>query len=82
MQKITGDEFDALPSGGRGRSQKIFGQLLSLQPGEGLIVTKADWSTRKAAPTRKARYIEKKYNRKFTDIRLADDLGWAFKRVK
>ena len=82
MQKITGDEFDGLGSGGRGRSRMVFSQLLSLQPGEGLIVTKADWGPRKGAPTKKARYIEKKYSRKFTDIRLADKSGWAFKRVK
>jgi hypothetical protein len=82
MKKITADEFDALGSGGRGRSKKVFSQIFSLLPGEAVIITKADWGTRKGAPTKKARYIEKKFNRKFTDIRLADGSGWAVKRVK
>ena len=82
MKKLTAEEYEQLALGGRGRSGRIFNELLNLKKGEVLVVTKQDWGTRKHSPMRKARYIEKKYKRRFHSRRLLDGSGWAIQRTE
>ena len=82
MKKLTESQYKSLPLGGSGRSSRIYDKLINLKPGEALIVTKADWGTRKHAPTRKARYISKKLKWQFKSHRLEDLSGWVMLRVK
>ncbi|MGE0567182.1 MAG: hypothetical protein AB7O73_04475 [Bacteroidia bacterium] len=81
MRKITAEEFNSLPIKGRGRSSDIFNGLINLKSGEGLLIDKSDWN-RKATPSSLVRYIEKRYNIKFEYGALANDQGWAVKRLE
>lgn len=82
MKKLTENQYNALPLGGTGRSTRIYDKIINLKPGEAVIVTKTDWGTLSNAPSRKARYIAKKYKWHFKTNRLEDMSGWVIKRVK
>ena len=80
MKKLSSEEFAQLPIKGKGRSSAVFNTLINLQEGEGLLIEQKDW-TRKAAPSALIRYIEKKYQMKFSFGTLANGSGWAVQRI-
>ena len=81
MRKLTTVEFDALPLRGRGKASPFWIEIFKLMPGEGLLIERQEWK-RKYIPTIIARNIEKKYNRVYQTGSLADQSGWAVKRIK
>ena len=80
MKKLSSEEFAQLPIKGKGRSSAVFNTLINLQEGEGLLIEQKDWN-RKAAPSALIRYIEKKYQMKFSFGTLANGAGWAVQRI-
>lgn len=80
MKKLSAEEFAQLPIKGKGRSSAIFNSLINLKEGEGLLIEPKDWH-RKAAPSSLVRYIEKKYQMKFSFGALANGSGWAVQRL-
>lgn len=84
IKKITGEEFDQLPFKGWGRSSPAYHAIIGLKVNEAVIITKADWKRNKP-PSGICRAIEMKYKHKavkYTCKRLADDSGWAIKRLQ
>ena len=82
-KKITSEEFDELKIKGWGRSSPFYNELIALKPGEGLVVLKSQWR-RSKPPSNVCRYIEKKFRErkmKYKCVALADNTGWAIKRV-
>jgi hypothetical protein len=55
--------------------------VLEIEVGKILFIEPEDWQ-RKRPPTTVARYIEKKYGRKFLTYRHAGGKGWYVKRVQ
>lgn len=80
MKKLSAEEFAQLPIKGKGRSSIVFNSLINLKEGEGLLIEKKDWN-RKAAPSALIRYIEKKYQMKFSFGTLTNGSGWAVQRL-
>ena len=80
MKKLSAEEFSQLSVKGKGRSSAVFNSLINLQEGEGLLIEQKDW-TRKAAPSSLVRYIEKKYQMKFSFGALENGSGWAVQRL-
>jgi uncharacterized protein (DUF2249 family) len=80
MKKLSAEEFAQLPIKGKGRSSVVFNSLINLKEGEGLLIEQKDWN-RKAAPSSLIRYIEKKYQMKFSFGTLTTGSGWAVQRL-
>ena len=80
MKKLNATEVSAVGSAGKGRLTRVSAMAATLQPGEGLIVTRSDWKS-KDAPYRVVNYLAKKTGRTFKSSRLADGTGWLIVRV-
>lgn len=80
MRKLSAEEFSELSIKGKGRSSAVFNSLINLKEGEGLLIEQKDWN-RKAAPSALVRYIEKKYQMRFSFGALANGSGWAVQRL-
>lgn len=80
MKKLSAEEFSQLSIKGKGRSSAVFNSLINLKEGEGLLIEQKDWN-RKAAPSALVRYIEKKYQMRFSFGALANGTGWAVQRL-
>jgi uncharacterized protein (DUF2249 family) len=80
MKKLSAEEFSQLSIKGKGRSSAVFNSLINLKEGEGLLIEQKDWN-RKAAPSALVRYIEKKYQMRFSFGALANGSGWAVQRL-
>lgn len=80
MKTLSAEEFAQLPIKGKGRSSVVFNSLINLKEGEGLLIEQKDWN-RKSAPSALIRYIEKKYQMKFSFGTLTNGSGWAVQKV-
>ena len=80
MQKLNAEQAAAITLIKSGRESMVSAMIKQLQPGEALVITRADWKA-KGAPYRIANAIEKKLNRKFEKGRMPDGSGWVVKRV-
>ena len=80
MRKISDEEYQNLVVKGRGRSSKVFSEILGLKPGENLIIEKADWKKRYPI-ARITSYIGKRNSSKFSTASLVDGTGWVVKRI-
>lgn len=80
MKKLSAEEFSQLSIKGKGRSSAVFNSLINLKEGEGLLIEQKDWN-RKAAPSALVRYIERKYQMRFSFGALANGTGWAVQRL-
>jgi hypothetical protein len=80
MRKITKDEFLKMPVKGRGGSSPVYTEILNLQPGEYLVIEKAEWKKRQP-PSRVSSYIGKRNSRKFKSFSLLDNSGWVVERI-
>lgn len=83
FKKLSSEEFDQLPIKGWGRSSPTYNAILSLRPGEALVILKSQWRRNKS-PSSTCRAIEKKFESmklKYKCVALADDSGWAIKRL-
>lgn len=84
FKKITAEEFDQLKIKGWGRSSPTYNAIIGLKVDEAVIILKSQWRRNKA-PSSACRAIEKKWkhlNLKYKCVTLADDSGWAIKRLK
>ena len=81
MKIIEAEEANQLVPLTGGRETAVSGRLKMLKPGQALIIERGEWKA-KYAPTRIARYIEKKYGWKFSGGRLPDASGWILQRVE
>ena len=82
-KKLTSEEFDQLRIKGWGRSSPHYNAIISLKVGEAVVIPKAGWRSNKT-PSTKCRRIEKKFASmkvKYKCVALADDSGWAIKRL-
>ncbi len=80
MEKINQEQFNQLLFAGKRTPTGWFSQLISLKPGEGIILRKEEWK-RKSSPLSTASHIKRKYGWKFKGGKLADGTGWAVMRV-
>ena len=80
IKKITSEEFDNLSLHGRGSTSPVYNAIISLKPGEALVMEKSSWKA-KYAPTLIVKRIEKKYPMRFRRGALPDRIGWAVKRI-
>jgi hypothetical protein len=80
MQKLTASEYDNLEKINTGRSSVFYDAILNLKIHESLIIEKREWKMYRT-PSRICRYLEKKYSVKYICATLADESGWAIKRV-
>ncbi|MEO8151159.1 MAG: hypothetical protein ABI723_26240 [Bacteroidia bacterium] len=80
MKIIEKSEFDQLITKGRGRTTPIRSALLTLQPGQAVVIHKKDWKV-KYTPFSIATQIERKHGVTFKKVSLADGSGWAIQRV-
>ena len=83
LKKITSEEFDQLRVKGWGRSSPVYNAIMGLKVGEALMIPKAGWNSNKT-PSTKCRAIEKKFKSrklKYKCVALADNTGWAVKRL-
>ena len=83
FKKISAEEFENLNIKGWGRSSPTYNAILNLQAGEVVIILKSQWRRNKA-PSSVCRQIEKKFPQKklsYKCVALADDSGWAIKRL-
>ena len=78
---MTREELESQPWRGRGGSSKVYRGVLAMEIGGIIWIDNEDWGKRKYSPTRVVRYIEKKYNRKYTVLRHAAQTGWAVERL-
>ena len=81
--KLTSEEFDQLRIKGWGRSSPTYNAIFGLRVGEAVVILKTQWRSNKP-PSRACRAIEKKwasYKLKYKCVALADDSGWAIKRL-
>ncbi len=81
MKPISNEDFDNLPTQGRGRASNVFTWILNLKPGENILIEKKDWQ-RKRKLTTIASYIGKRYQRKFKTKTMPDGSGWAVRRTE
>lgn len=83
FKKITSEEFDQLPIKRAGRSSPVYDAIISLRTGEAIEIPKAGWKRNKP-PSAICRSIEKKFadmKVKYKCVALADNSGWAIKRL-
>lgn len=83
FQKLTAEEFDQLPIKGWGRSSPVYNAIISLKVNEGVVILKSQWKRNKP-PSGICRSIEKKFagmKIKYKSVALADNSGWAIKRI-
>ena len=84
IEKITPEEFDQLKIKIRGRSSPAYNAIFNLRAGEAIKIKKEDWRSSSKTPSAKCRLLEKKYaaqKLKYVCVALADDSGWAVKRL-
>ena len=85
FKKITGEEFDQLRIKGWGRSSPTYNAIIGLKVGEAVIILKTQWRRNKS-PSSACRAIEKRWGKlkfvlKYKCVALADNSGWAIKRI-
>jgi hypothetical protein len=83
FKKLTAEEFDQLSVKGWGRSSPTYHAIIGLKKDEAVIIPKAGWKRNKP-PSSICRSIEKKFASmkvKYKCVALADDSGWAIKRI-
>ncbi|MCG3167474.1 MAG: hypothetical protein POELPBGB_03266 [Bacteroidia bacterium] len=83
FQKLTAEEFDQLRIKGWGRSSPTYHAIIGLHLGEAIMIPKSGWKRNKP-PSSICRSIEKKFASmkvKYKCVALADDSGWAIKRI-
>lgn len=83
FKKLTPEEFDQLPIKGWGRSSPVYHAIISLRKEEAIMVLKSQWKRNKP-PSSICRSIEKKFadmKVKYKCVALADNTGWAIKRI-
>lgn len=83
FKKLNAEEFDQLKIKGWGRSSPTYNAIFGLRVGEAVVILKSQWRRNKS-PSSACRAIEKKWvshKVKYKCVALADDSGWAIKRV-
>ena len=83
FKKLTSEEFEQLKIKGWGRSSPTYNAILGLKVGEAIMILKTQWRRNKP-PSSTCRAIEKKWpdlKLKYKCVALADDSGWAIKRL-
>lgn len=83
FKKLTSEEFDQLAVKGWGRSSPTYHAILGLKKEEANVIPKAGWKRNKS-PSSICWAIEKKFagmKVKYKCVALADDTGWAIKRL-
>ena len=83
FKKITSEEFDQLQIKGWGRSSPTYNIIIGLKVDEAVVILKSQWR-RKKPPSSACRSIEKKWashKLKYKCVALADNSGWAIKRL-
>jgi len=82
MRLITREEMDQMPWRGRGHSSKVYRGIIALEVGQILFIEPQDWGKRKYPPSAIARYLQKRYKRKYKVLRHAANQGWAVERLE
>jgi len=83
ITKITAEEFDQLKIKGWGRASLVFGAIISLKVNEAIVVPRSMWRRNKP-PSSICRLLEKRWAEhkvKYKCVTLADNSGWAIKRL-
>jgi RPA family protein len=80
MKKITTAEYELMKIRIGRNASLIYTQVFNLAINESGVIEKKEWS-RKASPSRMIRRMEKIHKRKYIVGTLADDSGWAVKRI-
>jgi hypothetical protein len=82
MKRLTEEEAGKIMLKPAGRGSLIRTMLLSMKPGEILLIEPKDWKWKKKTPTTMCRRVEKKTTLHFTCLKAADGSGWVVRRVK
>jgi hypothetical protein len=81
MKKISADEAANLPTRPSGYASAVRIALLSLKPGEYLVIEKKDWSWKSQTPCNYCRRLEKETNNRFHCEHILDGSGWLVKKI-
>jgi hypothetical protein len=80
MRRISKEEFDKMRLK-IGRNSPLRLHLLSLEPNEGLVITRQEYGA-KCGPYPTMKRLEKKTGRRFKLGKRLEDANWALLRMK
>ncbi len=80
MRILPPEEASAITPISNGRETIVTAAVKQLQVGEGLIITRDDWKS-KRPPYDAVEKVGRKYGRTFERGRMPDGSGWIVKRI-
>jgi hypothetical protein len=81
MKKLTSEEAAQIQIKPPGRGSLVSTTLLSMKPGEYVLIENKDWKWKSQTPVTYCRVLEKGSKLKFDCHRTADGSGWLTKRI-
>lgn len=81
MKKLNRKQMDGMVLKPMGRASKARAFVMALEPGEGMLLERADWEAKVVGPTRMLRDVEKKTGRKYSCAVVVDGSGWVIERL-
>ena len=81
MKKLTAEEAANIVTRPAGYGSMVRLMLLSLKPGEFLLIENKDWKWKSQTPITYCSRLGNRSTRKFECARVADGSGWLAKRV-
>ena len=82
MKMITKEEAKAIITKPVGRVTRLRALLLAMEPGNFLLVERADWKWKKKTPSVMCRRLEYRSTLKYDCKRALDGSGWVIERLK
>lgn len=81
MKKLTPEEAQQIDIKPPGRGSLVRTMLLTMKPGEYVLIENKDWKWRTRTPMTYCRTLEKRSKLKYECHRTADASGWLVKRI-
>ena len=81
MKKLTAEEAAQIALKPPGRGSLARTMLLTMKPGEFILIENKDWKWKTQTPMTYCRRLERRSKLKFDCSRTADASGWLVKRV-
>ena len=82
MKKLTKEEAEQIRTKPNGRMSRTRMYLLTMQPGEIILLERADWKQRTQVPHTYCMQLGRKTKRQWTCATTVDGRGWVIERVK
>ena len=81
MKKLTAEEAEQITVKPHGRASLVRTMLLTMKPGEFILIENKDWKWKTQTPVTYCRGLEKRSKLKYDCHQTADASKWLVKRI-